>query len=109
LIDVRILAVKFDDSRTTGVDWSQLYGLQNFTVNSLAMAQKNIAEYTFDQLSGITDASFAPDTQPKNAKLVQFTGKAQINEVVLQEKHKSMKSSNFWQHKAMLKLSQAQE
>jgi len=82
LIDVRILAVKFDDSRTTGVDWSQLYGLQNFTVNSLAMAQKNIASYTFDQLVGITDATFAPNTEPKNAQLVQFTGKAQINEVV---------------------------
>ena len=82
LIDVRILAVKFDDSRTTGVDWSQLYGLQNFTVNSLAMAQKNIASYTFDQLTGITDAAFAPNTEPKNAQLVQFTGKAQINEVV---------------------------
>ncbi|WP_297525200.1 secretin N-terminal domain-containing protein, partial [Sulfurovum sp.] len=76
LIDVRILAVKFDDSRTTGVDWSQLYGLQNFTVNSLAMAQKNVASYTFDQLSGITDSTFAPNTQPRNAKLVQFTGKA---------------------------------
>ncbi len=82
LIDVRILAVKFDDSRTTGVDWSQLYGLQNFTVNSLAMAQKNVASYTFDQLTGITDATFAQDTQPNKAKLVQFTGKAQINEVV---------------------------
>jgi len=82
LIDVRILAVKFDDSRTTGVDWSQLYGLQNFTVNSLAMAQKNIASYTFDQLTGITDSTFSPNTEPRNAQLIQFTGKAQINEVV---------------------------
>ena len=82
LIDVRILAVKFDDSRTTGVDWSQLYGLQNFTVNSLAMAQKNIASYTFDQLTGITDATFSPGTQPRNSQLIQFTGNAQINEVV---------------------------
>jgi len=82
LIDVRILAVTFDDSRTTGVDWSQLYGLQNFTVSSLSMAQKNIASYTFDQLAGITDATFAPDTEPRNAKLVQFTGKTQLNEVV---------------------------
>jgi len=82
LIDVRILAVKFDDSRTTGVDWSQLYGLQNFTVSSLAMAQKNVASYTFDALTGITDATFAPGTQPQHANVVNITGKANINEVV---------------------------
>jgi len=35
LIDVRILTVQFDNSRTSGVDWSQLYSLQNFTVNTL--------------------------------------------------------------------------
>jgi len=82
LIDVRILAVKFDDSRTTGVDWSQLYGLQNFAVNSLSMAQKNVASYSFEQLAGITNPTFAKDTEPKSARVVQFTGKAQINEVV---------------------------
>ncbi|BAF72625.1 pilus (MSHA type) biogenesis protein MshL [Sulfurovum sp. NBC37-1] len=82
LIDVRILAVKFDDSRTTGVDWSQLYGLQNFAVDSLIMAQKNVASYTFDKLNGIQDTAFGPDTQPRNGSLVQLTGKANINEVV---------------------------
>jgi len=82
LIDVRILAVKFDDSRTTGVDWSQLYGLQNFAVDSLMMAQKNVASYTFDTLTGITDAKFAQGTQPRNGGVVQLTGTANINEVV---------------------------
>ncbi|HFU77086.1 MAG TPA: pilus (MSHA type) biogenesis protein MshL, partial [Epsilonproteobacteria bacterium] len=32
LIDVRILSVSFDDSQTSGVDWSQLYKLQNMNV-----------------------------------------------------------------------------
>jgi len=83
LIDVRILSVSFDDSRTTGVDWSQLYGLQNFTVNSLAMAQKNVASYTFDQLTNsFGDMTFASNTEPRSAQLVQLTGSAQINEVV---------------------------
>ncbi len=82
LIDVRILAVKFDDSRTTGVDWSQLYGLQNFAVDSLMMAQKNVASYSFDTLTGITDATFAPNTEPRNARVTQLTGTANINEVV---------------------------
>jgi general secretion pathway protein D len=82
LIDVRILAVQFDNSRTTGVDWSQLYTLQNFTVNSLRMAQKNMAEYTFDALQGITEAKFAPDTEPTSAGVVQITGHTQVQEVI---------------------------
>ncbi len=82
LIDVRILTVEFDNSRTTGVDWSQLYSLQNFTVNSLRMSQKNMASWTFDAIQGITDASYAEGTSPTTAGLVQVTGKAQIQEVI---------------------------
>ena len=32
LIDVHMLLVTFNDAKTTGVDWSQLYALQNFKV-----------------------------------------------------------------------------
>ena len=82
LIDVRILTVTFDDSSTTGVDWSQLYALQNFTVNSLAMSQSNIASYTFDNIEGITDAAFSAGSSPTAAKLVSVTGTAAVSEVV---------------------------
>jgi general secretion pathway protein D len=86
LIDVRILSVIFDDSSTTGVDWSQLYTLQNFTVNSLLMSQKNISSYVFDNSedggTGITEATFAEGTRPRNAKLMSATGTTEINEVI---------------------------
>jgi len=82
LIDVRILAVSFDDSSTSGVDWSQLYTLQNMTINSLAMAQSNIAAYTFDNLRGITDATFEQGSRPKNANVVSMTGNTEVSEVV---------------------------
>jgi len=82
LIDVRILSVSFDDSTTTGVDWAQLYSLQNFTVSSLRMAQKNVASYTFDAIEGITDATFAPNTQPTSANVVNITGSAQLQQVI---------------------------
>ena len=82
LIDVRILAVVFDDSTTTGVDWSQLYALQNFTINSLAMSQSNVESFTFDSLSGITDAAFLEGARPSNAQVVNITGSATINEIV---------------------------
>ena len=82
LIDVRILSVTFDDSRTSGVDWSQLYSLQSFTVNSLQMAQNNMASYTFDAIQGITEATFAPNTEPTSANLVSITGHASVQEIV---------------------------
>ena len=82
LIDVRILTVSFDDSTTTGVDWSQLYALQNFTINSLAMSQTNIGSFVFDNVEGITDAAFAKDAEPRSAKLVNITGNAKVSEVV---------------------------
>jgi len=82
LIDVRIISVSFDDSTTTGVDWSQLYKLQNFTINSLSMAQRNITSYVFDNTEGITETEFLPNTEPRNAQLVNITGHAEVTEVV---------------------------
>ena len=82
LIDVRILSVTFDDSSTSGVDWSQLYALQNFTINSLAMSQSNIASYTFDNIDGIKDATFSPNSRPESANVINMTGTAEISEVV---------------------------
>ncbi|UPT76921.1 pilus (MSHA type) biogenesis protein MshL [Sulfurovum sp. XGS-02] len=82
LIDIRILSVSFDDSTTTGVDWSQLYSLQNQTINSILMAQKNIAEFTFDTTDGITEYAASPDTRPSNAQLFSATGSTDVTEVV---------------------------
>jgi len=82
LIDVRILSVSFDNSSTSGVDWSQLYSLQNVTVSSLQMAQKNVSSYTFDAIEGITDATFAQGTKPTSANVINITGQAQLQEVI---------------------------
>jgi len=82
LIDVRILTVTFDDSSTTGVDWSQLYGLQNLTINTLAMTRNNIGSYTFDLDDGITEAEFVSGSNPSNAQLMSITGNTQVSEIV---------------------------
>lgn len=42
LIDVQILSVTFDDSSTTGIDWSQLYNFQNVTINTAQILENNI-------------------------------------------------------------------
>ena len=82
LIDVKILNVEFVNSSTTGIDWSQLYSLQNVTINSLSMAQKNISSYLFDETSGFGDLSFSENVEPRTAQLVQITGKTEINDIV---------------------------
>ncbi|RRS29986.1 MAG: general secretion pathway protein GspD [Epsilonproteobacteria bacterium (ex Lamellibrachia satsuma)] len=81
LIDVRILTVTFDDSRTTGVDWSQLYGLQNLTINTLAMAQKNISKFTFSE-TGITEATRTTLSGPSRAAVINITGNTKVSEVI---------------------------
>jgi len=82
IIDVRILSVSFDDSSSSGVDWSQLYSLQNLTINTLGMAQKNISSYVFESTAGITETTFSEDTRPRNAQLVNIRGETKVTEVV---------------------------
>jgi len=81
MIDVKILSVTLNNDKKTGIDWSQLYGLQNFTINSLAMSQKNMASW---QISGdtMTDAKFEPGTRPSNARLFDLRGQATINDII---------------------------
>jgi len=55
LIDVQILTVTFDNSRSTGVDWSQLYGLQNFTIDAMSYIGKNLGKFKTDKKEGVTD------------------------------------------------------
>lgn len=81
LIDIRIINVSFDDSTENGVDWSQLYSLQNLTVNSLLMARKNVSEYTFDAIEGITDATFGDD-DPQTARVYSATGSNDVSEII---------------------------
>ena len=83
MIDVRILSVSFDDSTTSGVDWSQLYKLQNFTINSLQNFRNDITDYTFDTQSGITESTTAPiPDELKRSGIMNLTGRTEVNEVI---------------------------
>ncbi len=82
LIDVRILTVSFDDSKTTGVDWNQLYGLQDFTINSLLYAQKNIASGKYEIETGITEFSPQDEVEPANAQAMIANGHAKVSDIV---------------------------
>ena len=81
LIDVKILSVTLNRDKATGIDWSKLYGLQNFTISTLSMAQKNMASVKMED-GKITEAKFGEKTRPSNAKFFEATGVKTIDDVI---------------------------
>jgi len=84
LIDVQILSVTFDDSSTTGVDWNQLYSLQNMAIATASTLQNNIGSLTSEtggELS-IGDMTGATGTDPKASGAIITRGSTKINDVV---------------------------
>lgn len=85
LIDVQILSVTFDDSFTTGVDWSQLYSFQNMAIASASMLQNNVSSLISEgdaSSLNIGDVTSASGTEPKTSGAIITRGSVQINEVV---------------------------
>jgi len=82
LIDVHILSVKLDESRSTGIDWSQIYALQNFQVAALGMGQRNVLSYKLEDGKLGDEITYEPETHPRNARLLDVRGYATINEVI---------------------------
>jgi len=81
LIDVQILSVTFDNSHTTGIDWSQLYGLQNFTIDSLSLNEKNINKLEHDD-KGIKKYEWTEGRKPNWAGALQIKQHATIHDVI---------------------------
>jgi len=59
LIDVRIFTVTFDNAHTTGVDWSQLYRLENIKVNGVLARSSSNKATTKRVESGVSVAMHA--------------------------------------------------
>ncbi len=81
LIDVQILTVTFDNSHTTGIDWSQLYGLQNFTIDALSLTEKNINKLEHDK-DGIKKYEWSSGRKKNGASALQVKQHASVGEVV---------------------------
>lgn len=84
LIDVKMYSVVFDDAKSTGIDWSQLYALQNIDVAFNTLNTKNLGS-----LSGEADGKIIKfDTMeygpnPRNIGTVfQLGAKGSINEII---------------------------
>ena len=77
LIDVQLLSVTMSEGKTTGIDWKQLYALQNMNINMDTKRIQNVE--TFDETS-ITTAAL--DGGKGVASLVTLKSDVELNEVV---------------------------
>jgi len=84
LIDVKILSVTFDDSYTTGIDWNQLYSLQNMAIASASTLQNNVSSLTSvnDGTLSVGDVTYASGSTPQSGGAIITRGSTQINDVV---------------------------
>ncbi|MDF1882501.1 pilus (MSHA type) biogenesis protein MshL [Sulfurimonas sp. SAG-AH-194-C21] len=80
LIDVQLLSVTMNQGKTTGIDWQQLYALQNFSVSFNHISNKNAD--TFDDSGVTTIAANAASAVQGIASIVNIKGQASLNEVV---------------------------
>jgi general secretion pathway protein D len=81
LIDVRILTVSFDNSHTTGIDWSQLYGLQNFVIDAVGMAEHNVNKITEDK-DGLHIKEWTEGRKRNTASAYQMRQHSTIKDVI---------------------------
>jgi general secretion pathway protein D len=86
LIDVQLLSVTMSDSKTTGIDWKQLYALQNI---KLAVDNRNVQNVTEFEDTAITkgtygglDANLVRDDLNAVLSMVTLQADAELNEVV---------------------------
>ncbi len=78
LIDVRMMAVTLSDTKSTGIDWSQIYALQNLSVSIDKLQAENVS--TFDTTGQILTGGAAGFTGP--ASLIKLYGGNTINELI---------------------------
>lgn len=77
LIDVQLLSVTMSEGKTTGIDWRQLYALQNVDVTLNRLNYKNVSEFDNDT---ITEALYAGARDA--ASLVTVKAGGTLNEVI---------------------------
>ncbi len=79
LIDVQLLAVTMKRGKTTGIDWSQLYALQNVEVGINYIKNKNVDTWSGND---ITTTQIAAGTIDGAAHLVNIKANGSLKEVI---------------------------
>ncbi len=76
MIDVQILSVRLDGSKSTGVDWSQLYKLQNVAINYEMLKTKGVSKI---DANSITEWG---DIPAENAKFIKINGGISVQSII---------------------------
>lgn len=79
LIDVQLLAVTMSEGKTTGIDWSQLYALQNISLSIDKRDWKNVGKFTD---TSITEGIYANPAQKAVGQMITLQADAKLNEVI---------------------------
>jgi general secretion pathway protein D len=84
LIDVQLLSVTLSKGKTTGVDWSQLYKLQNIDMSFDSLVTQDVITYTSANLNtGTSFDEFAADAAgDSSANIFRLGAKGSLNEVI---------------------------
>ncbi len=80
LIDVHMLGVTFSDTKSTGIDWAQLYALQNLKVDIDSLSYKNVTEFE-SETGRITEGGLNPPGLTSSS-LIKISGGGSLNEVI---------------------------
>lgn len=78
LIDVQLLSVTMDKGKTTGVDWSQLYALQDIDLSVNKLFHKNVSEFS----DGLITTAVAGGGASENSHLVSISAEGKLSEVI---------------------------
>lgn len=78
LIDVQLLSVTLSEGKTTGVDWSQLYKLQDIDVSIDKLFHKNISEFEDNKIT----TAIAGGGASENSHLIKISASGTLNEVI---------------------------
>ncbi|WP_457746154.1 pilus (MSHA type) biogenesis protein MshL [Sulfurimonas sp.] len=82
LIDVQILTVTMTKGKTTGIDWAQLYALQNVKLGINTLDYKNVDTFTATDPTAPTITTALYDGASAAAKLVTIQAGGELNEVI---------------------------
>lgn len=83
LIDVKMYSVVFSDASSTGIDWSQLYALQNVKLGFDYISKNNVIEFeNSPDLLGTTSFTTMGKQAVNNAHAFQLSAKGSLNEVI---------------------------
>ena len=77
LIDVQLLSVTMSEGKTTGIDWKQLYALQNLSVS---LDRRNVRNVTEFENTSITEGMYGD--AKGILQMVSLSGEAGLNEVI---------------------------